>query len=387
MLIPALGTVYGGPSKMLPLLAAALGRRGLSVDLVTTDANGAETLDVPVGCWTQKDGYRLRYFRRLGRTEYKVSVSLVAWLTRHVAEYDLVHVHSDFNFPVLTTAVTCRWRNVPYLLTPHGMLEPWALGYKAWKKRLYYQWIERPLVLRGARALHALNRSEAANIEALELGPPVVVLPNGVDPSEAVVRDPAQAEVFLKRFPIARGKTVILFLHRIDQKKGLNILAEAYHRVRVRFPQTHLIVAGPETRGFTVTARGFFEAAGCADAVTFTGMLEGEDKKGAFAAASVFVAPSYSEGFSMSVLEAMAAGLPCVLSEGCNFPEAGAAGAARIVPTGNADAFAAALNDFLSDPATMQPMGLLARKMVLSSYTWPKIAARFDAILSHFFNK
>lgn len=387
LLIPALGAVYGGTSKLLPPLAAALARRGLRVDLVTTNANGAADLDVPVGRWIEQDGYRLRYFPRLGRAEYKLGFALSAWLARHVADYDLAHIHSDFNFPVLAAAAACRWRKVPYLLTPHGMLEPWALGYKARKKRLYYEWVERPLVLRGARALQALNRSEAANIEALRLGPPVVVLPNGIDPAEAAAREPAKAEIFLDRFPAARGKTVILFLHRVDPKKGLDILARAYGRLRGRFPQTHLVVAGSATGDYEATARGFFEAAGCADAVTFTGLLEGDEKRGALAAASVFVTPSYSEGFSMSVLEAMAAGLPCVLTEGCNFPEAGAAGAARIVPTGDVGAFAAALENLLDDPAAMRTMGQLARELVSAEYTWPTVAAHYQTMANKLVGK
>ena len=381
LLIPALGMVYGGTSKLLPALAAALGRRGIQIDLVTTDANGAATLDVPTGRWIEEDGYRLRYFSRLGRVEYKLSLPLLGWLARHAADYDLLHITSDFNFPVLAAAAVCRWRKVPYLFTPQGMLEPWALGYKARKKRLYYEWIERPLVLRGARALQALNRSEAANIKALQLGPPVIVLPNGTDPAEAGAGGLAKAEVFLDRFPEARGKTLILFLHRVDPKKGLDILAKAYGQVRGRFPQTHLVVAGPDTVGHTAVAQGFFELNGCADAVTFTGLLEGDAKHGALAAASVFVAPSYSEGFSMSVLEAMAAGLPCVLTEGCNFPEAGEAGAARIVPTGDAGRFAAELGDLLDRPEVARTLGAHARELVLGRYTWPRIAEEYERMV------
>lgn len=379
LLIPALGPVYGGTSKLLPPFAAELARRGLQVDLVTTSANGPATLDVPTGRWIKQDGYRLRYFHRLGKVEYKLSLLLLTWLACHVDDYDFVHVHSNFNFPVLAAATMSRWHKIPYFLTPHGMLEPWALGYKAWKKRVYYEWIERPLVLRGARALQALNRSEAENIKALALGPPVVILPNGIDPSEATASGPAQAETFLDRFPVARGKDLLLFLHRIDPKKGLDILAEAYRQVRERFPQTHLIVAGPDTTGYTATARGFFEEGGCADAVTFTGLLEGEMKSGALAAASIFVAPSYSEGFSMSVLEAMAAGLPCVLTEGCNFPEAGEEGAASIVPI-DAEAFAVALQELLGNRTGRERMGAKARDLVLREYTWDQIAVRFEAI-------
>lgn len=381
-MVPALGKTYGGTSKVPLMLAAALGRRGVSVDLIATNADGPRSVGIPIGHWIAQDGYRLRCFSRLGTMEYKPSPAMMAWLWRHVREYALVHIHSNFNFPVLATALVCRLRGVPYLVTPHGMLEPWALQYKGWKKMCYYRWIERPFVLRGAAALQALNRSEAANVVALKFGPPVVVLGNGIDPSEAAADGAAGAEVFLDRFPTARGRTLILFLHRVDPKKGLDILAKAYGQIREKFPRSHVIVAGPDGVAFTGTARGFFEAAGCADAVTFTGPLDGAVKHGALAAASVFVAPSYSEGFSMSVLEAMAAGLPCVLTEGCNFPEAGEADAARIVPTGDAGAFAGALGGMLGDPAAARAMGRRARALVLGRYTWAAVAASYEEIVA-----
>lgn len=383
LVIPALGAVYGGPSKVALSFAAALARRGWSVDLVTTDANGPDRLDVPCGRWIEQDGFRLRYLTRGFGGEFKCSLPLLAWLLRHAGEYDVAQVHSSFNFPVLAAALACRVRSTPYILAPHGMLEPWALGYKAGKKRLYLRLIERPLVLRGARLIQALNGSEAANIEALHLGPRVVVLANGISAAETLPPDPADAAAFLDRFPALREKTLFLFLHRIDPKKGLDLLAPAYAAVRARFPHTHLVVAGPSTPGYEETARGYFRTAGVEDAVTFTGMLDGSLKRGALAAASVFVAPTYSEGFSMAVLEAMAAGLPCVITEGCNFPEAGAAGAARIVPIESC-AIAEALAATLADPEAGRAMGEKARRLVLEHYTWDQIATRFTGLSPSF---
>lgn len=372
VIIPALGNVYGGPSKIALRFAAALARRGLGVDLVATDADGPHRLDVPLGRWIEQDGYRVRYFARAGRREWKFSPSMLAWLLAHAGEYGVAHITSSFGFPVLAGALACRLRGTPYIVAPQGMLEPWALGYKANKKKWYLRLVETPLVLRGARRLQALNGNEAANIAALRLGPPVAVIANGIDAADAqAAPDPAP---FLARFPAVRGRTVILFLHRVDPKKGLDLLAPAYAAVRARFPETHLVVAGPPTAGYEDTARGYFEAAGVADAVTFTGMLDGALKQGALAAASVFVAPTYSEGFSMAVLEAMAAGLPCVITEGCNFPEAGAADAARVVPIA-AEPFGAALADVLADPPAARAMGTRARALVAGKYTWDHVAA------------
>ncbi len=261
------------------------------------------------------------------------------------------------------------------------MLEPWALSHKPWKKQTYYRWIERPLVLRGASVIQALNESEAQNIRALRLRPPVVVVPNGIDRQDAVEVDDSDREAFLNRFPQVRDKTVILFLHRIDPKKGLDLLAKAFGSISRQFPNTHLVVAGPDNVGFTETARGYFKGAGVDDsAFTFTGMLEGSLKRSALAAATVFVLPSYSEGFSMAVLEAMAAALPCVVTTGCNFPEAGEAGAANVVPA-EAEPLAQALAELLANPETAREMGRRARELVLKDYTWDSIAERMLEVL------
>jgi glycosyltransferase involved in cell wall biosynthesis len=383
LVVPALGPAHGGPSIVVPALAGALAREGLIVDIVTTDANGLARLDVPTHIWCEQKGYRVRYFRRLGRSEYKFSLSLLFWLIRHVCDYDVVHAALLFNFPILACATACRLRRVPLVLAARGVLEPWALSHKRWKKWPYYLLIEKPHVLRAASAIHALTVNEARNIATLGLGRPIFVVPNGVDVD--FDEDDTTAEEFFNAFPAARSKRLILFLHRIDPKKGLDLLAKSFASVHKQFPDTHLIAAGHDLIGFWPTAHAFFESMQCDGAVTYVGMLSGKMKRAAFATASLFVAPSYSEGLSISVLEAMAAGLPCVLTTGCNFPEAAAAGAALEIPI-DPDALAAGISKLLGNPSEAQLMGQRARRFIQEGYTWTnvarKIASVYDAILS-----
>ena len=153
--------------------------------------------------------------------------------------------------------------------------------------------------------------------------------------------------------------------------------------------QTHentpLVVAGPDSIGFLPNVKVFFDKAQCAHQVTFTGMLSGDLKWSALAVAQAYVAPSYSEGFSISILEGMSSGLPCVITTGCNFPEAAKANAAKVVDI-QADAIAQALIEFLSDPLAAKVMGDRARQFVLDHYTWDSIAAQlievYTAILT-----
>lgn len=367
---PYLGSIYGGTSRASAELGQQISNCSSTiVDVIATDANGMKKLDVSLSRWIPKERYRIKYFPCWNRNDFIISSSMVSWLFHHVVDYDLVHTNTIFSPLVLLIHWICQFRKVPYIVTPHGMLEPWALSYKAWKKRLYYTLLEKP-ALQQASAIHVLANSEANNVKSLGFKHPVVV-PNGIHRQEfETLPDP---EVFYQQFPSTRNKTLILFLGRIDPKKGLDLLAPAFAKVHDQFPQTHLVVAGPDSIGFLTTARSYFVQAGCLDAVTFTGMLTGSLKHAALAAASLYVAPSYSEGFSMSVLEGMASGLPCIITNGCNFPEAAAAQVAHVVNI-DASAIANALIQCLSNPQQAKAMGDRAREFIFQNYTWEQAA-------------
>ena len=372
IVIPALGGVYGGTSKIAIELAQALGKQNIEVDIVTTDANGSARLNVEVHNWVQQKYYRVKYFPYWRWDDYKVSWSLTKWLFQHVTDYDLVHSIAVFSIPTLIAHWICQLYDIPYVMNPQGMLEPWALSYKAWKKRIYYIVVEKP-ILQRASAIQMLSSAEAENIKLLNLQAPEIIIPNGLHRQDfEQLHNP---EIFYRQFPDTRNKTLILFLGRIDPKKGLDLLATAFGKIHAQFPQTHLIAAGPDNIGFLPTAKEYFANAACLEAVTFTGMLTGSLKYAALAAANIYVAPSYSEGFSMSVLEGMASGLPCVITTGCNFPEAAKANAAYVVDI-DADAITNALNQCLQSPQQAKEMGTRARQLIFEQYTWDSIAKK-----------
>lgn len=371
MVTPYLGTTYGGTSKVVTELASSLGQLGQSIDVITTTANDVGKLDVETSCWIAQDGYRVRYFSTWHRNDLIVSPALISWLSRHIKEYDLVHTHTIFAPLITFTHTLCRFYKVPYIVTPHGMLESWALSYKAWKKKLYYRAFEKA-ALSGARAVHVLAQSEAEQVRTLG-NEKTVTVPNGIHLKDfSVTHSP---EAFYQSFPTAPGKTLVLFLGRIDPKKGLDLLAPAFAQAYARFPNVHLMIAGPDSINFTPTARSYFLEAGCLEAVTFTGMLTGKLKQAALAAADIYVAPSYSEGFSMSILEGMASGLPAIITTGCNFPEAAAANAAYVVDI-SVEAIAQALIQCLQDQPSASELGNRAKAFILQNYTWEQSAKK-----------
>lgn len=374
MVIPALGSVYGGPSKSVLELAQALGNRGIEVDVIATTANGTDTLDVPTQTWIKENSYRLQYFPYWNLFDYKFSLALTYWLFNHVKDYHIVHTNAIFSYPVLPAYWACQKHNVPYIVAPRGMLEPWALAYKSWKKNLYYTLWEKPS-LQKAKAIQMLASTEAERVKQLELKTPLVIIPNGLHREEIEVLP--EPDIFYQQFPHLKEKQLILFLGRIDPKKGLDLLAPAFARVHCQFPNTHLVIAGPDNINYMRTAKTYFAEEGCLKYVTFTGILTGELKYSALASADVYVAPSYSEGFSMSVLEGMGSGLPCVITTGCNFPEAGEKQAALVVDI-DAQAITDGLLWCLNNPQQAEEMGNRARQFIINNYTWDKIAVKME---------
>lgn len=372
MVIPYLAPSYGGTAKVVEELAENLGTLDdIQLDVIATNADNGNTLSVRTFQWISETNYRVQYFPTWHRRDLIVSLSLIQWLIQHMREYDLVHTHTVFAPLISLTHGLCRLWRVPYIVTPHGMLEPWALSYKSKKKRLYYDKVEKA-ALKNASAIQAVASPEADNIKKLGFHHSILV-PNGL-PQAQYIRLPSP-DIFHQKFPHTCGKRLILFLGRIDPKKGLDLLAPAFAQVYATFPETHLILAGPDSIGFTPKVKSYFAQSNCLDAVTFTGMLTGQLKYAALAAASLYVAPSYSEGFSMSVLEGMAAGLPCIITENCNFPEAKVAEAAYVVPA-NSQAIGAALLAALQNPEQSKQIGTNARQLILQNYTWEQAAQK-----------
>lgn len=311
------------------VMARHLAEAGVEVDVVTSDDDGPGRLPVtlirPV---REPEGYTVRYFPRQIHF-YTISFPLVPWLWKHVGEYDLVHVHSVFIFPSVAAAAVCAARGVPYIIRPLGVLSPYGMtNRRRIVKTLSFKLVDQPLLDR-AEAVH--YTSDMERDEALTLGVKKrpVVLPLGVDLSS--FREEASPEAFFAAHPECRGRFVILFLSRLDPKKGLDLLFPAFRQVRERHPEALLVIAGSGSEPYEAELRRMAEAAGVAEDVVWTGFLGGEAKRSALAAADLFVLPSYAENFGIAVVEALAAGLPLVLSDQVGVAgEIGAAGAGLV---------------------------------------------------------
>ena len=293
-----------------------------------------------------------------------------------VAGAEVLHLHGLWQGHTRRGARAARRAGVPYLITAHGHAEPWALRHKAWKKRAYTALVEGKN-LRRASCLHALSRPEIGHLRALAPHAPVCFVPNGVDlrPFDDL---PPRADLEAE-FPELAGKFVLLFFSRVHVKKGLDLLAGALAAVHREHPGLHVLLAGNDD-GALAPFLDQVSAAGVADRVTTLGHVSGERARRAWAAADAFVLPSYSEGFSMAILEALACRLPTLTTTACHFPELAAASGGIVVEP-NQDGVTAGLRDLLErSPAERVKLGRRGRALVEAEYTWDRQAARLDAV-------
>ena len=179
---PYLGNSYGGTSRVVSELARSLANSSLSVDVVSTNANDGEILDVELQKWLCQSNHRVQYFPAWHRSDLVFSSTLLLWLNQHIKNYDIVHTHTLFSPLIALTHALCRFYQVPYVMTPHGMLDPWALSYKAWKKRFYYSRFEQPF-LKNASAIQTLSVSETEQVSKLGYAHSILI-PNGIHKCE-----------------------------------------------------------------------------------------------------------------------------------------------------------------------------------------------------------
>ena len=351
-------------SELIP----ALYDEGIHCEIATTRGHrvGADT--------TRPEGVPTHVFDTgpAARLWTAYSRDLARFLDDSITRFDLIHIHEIWHYAGYAAfRAAKKKRNIPCVVTIHGELSEWSLQHKAWKKLIYRNAILDG-VLRNADALHAITLPEKNRIASLGYDTPVTVAPNGIDPTPYDnLPDPSE---FLEKFPILKGKRVILFLGRLNPKKGLDILARSFPALKSRFPDTVLLIAGPDEEGTRRMMESILESQGNLDSAVFTGMLTGAEKLAAMSRADIFVLPSYSEGFSIAILEAMAARLPVVITDGCDFPEAAEHGAGIVVKA-NETEVAQALGELASDSELRFCMGERGRKLVTERYTWQVAAS------------
>jgi glycosyltransferase involved in cell wall biosynthesis len=361
---------YGGPSKACWEMARAVAHLGHQVSIYTTNQDGPEVLPVPTDRPVWREGVEVRYFPVQSPRFWSTSWPLARALRQEIKHVDLVHLHNLYLFHDLATGYCCRVFGVPYLIQPHGSLDPFIYRRHRGRKRIM-EWGFQNRTIREAAAILFTTAAERELAAPFSFATPGVVVPLGMDLDEfAVLPEPGS---FRRRHPEIGDKLIILFFGRVNFKKGLDILAKAFGVVARQRQDVHLVIAGPDNDGWGARVRPWLEEAGVLERTTFTGMLLGPERLAVLQDAAMFVLPSYSENFGIAVIEAMAMGLPVIISGRVNiWPEVQAGRAGRVIPC-DPGALAGQILDLLAHPEAAADMGQRGKALVRERFTWPMI--------------
>jgi glycosyltransferase involved in cell wall biosynthesis len=289
---------------------------------------------------------------------------------------DLLHTVGLWMYPSQVARTWTHRKGIPHLVSPHGMLDPWALSNSRWKKRLA-GWLYEQDHLKSAACIHTLCPAEARAVNDLRLGVPLEVIPNGVDlPSEKEPEKlPEHAWIDAR---LAEGKKILLYLGRLHPKKGLSLLIEAWAALQAQpagASEWGLVVAGWDQGGYVDELKRM--AANIAEhSLWFAGPQYGAAKDALYRRASAFILPSFSEGLPMAVLEAWSYRLPVLMTAECNLEEGFRAGAALKVRACVDDIVSILQKLFLMNDGTRQTMGLQGYELVARQFQWRSVAER-----------
>jgi len=365
-IISTLDARAGGPVAVLIGLTSALVTAGLEIKVVSTykaddDLRLAETLRTR-GIGVEAIG------PCLGPLSWHPGIGSI--LRDVIRQTDVVHVHAVWEQVQHEAAVIAFRGKVPYVMTPHGMLDPWSLQQKTIKKKLYMAWRLRTNLDRSA-AIHFTSDMEYELTKPLSLKAAKIVEPNGIELEEFDPLPPAGT--FRSCYDQLGQRPIVLFMGRLDAKKGLDLLIPAFAQAAPK--EAALVIAGPGSRKYVEKLHALIRHNGLEERTLLPGMLYGRDRIAALADADLFVLPSYQENFGIAVIESLAAGTPVVISDQINIWEQIANAAVGGVVSTNVSALSQELGNWMGDPERRQQASLRARAFVSEHYDWKRIAS------------
>jgi glycosyltransferase involved in cell wall biosynthesis len=365
----------GGPPLVVVRIAAAQAALGHKVTVLSYASSSAQDrISRSMDKVPNVGSVRFELLPNKDRSEVIFGTSARARLRKLIPTADWVHCHGVWERIIQTAATVSVLSKVPYCIRPAGMLDPWSLQQKKWKKRLALFLGYRRMLSRAA-FIHALNVDEARLIGPLRLQTPIEVVPNGVFLEEI---SPLPNKGTFRRNTANLGQhPYVLFMARLHFKKGLDYLLDAFEKVAEKDHEVRLVIAGPDD-GAEHWIRERRNASPYFDRILLVGALYGEEKFAALVDSAVFCLPSRQEGFSVAALEALACGVPIVISKASNFPEVGPAGAGFVVDL-NSTEIAEGLSTVLGSERIRNDMAQAAANLVRERYVWPQIAARLVA--------
>jgi glycosyltransferase involved in cell wall biosynthesis len=389
-IINSLAKSMGGSREACLSLCRALQAQGHDVIVYATNFDPlGNDLDCSEDI-TELEGVRVKIFPVQWPRSYGFSLPLFNALRRDIRFFEIAHIHSLYRFHFVATTLLCRCYGVPYLIKPHGSLDPFLFKKGRAGKFVHEALFERP-AMKNAAAVHFTALEEMT----LAVGTGVfgegsitrdsrlsngVIIPEGIELDRDA--EAADAGAFLEFHPELVGKKIVLFLSRINFKKGLDLLVQAFAIVCRERDDIRLAIVGPDNEGYGKQVCRWLKDERLSDKTVWTGMLKGRDKFAAYKAADVFVLPSYTENFGYVIVEAMSLGVPVVITNRVNiWREIDDAGAGRVVDC-DAQQVADAILELLNNPLVATAMAERGRKLVPEKFSVAAAAKQATEVYS-----
>ena len=363
-------TRYGGPIYSVHGLCRALVQEGHTVDVFTTNVDGEKNSNVPIRERVNINDVNVWYFPCPILRRLYYSPDMQHELRNRIKEYDLVHLHSVFLWPTYIAARTASRENIPYLVSPRGMLVKDLFRRKNWFiKTAWLTLIERKTILESS-GLHVTSEIEEAEVKKFNIKLPVIFnVPNGIEvPEIDTLGNNSAVSEYMQPYA--------LFVGRINWKKGLDLLIKSWTSVQ----DIHLLIAGNDEENYQVQLETLADKLKLNDRVHFIGPVDNNAKWKLYTDAEIFILPSLSENFGNVVLEAMCMGCPVIVSPNVGLAPVILKSNSGLVIENEPSYLAHSINKLLDIPVIRKKMGNNGREEVLNNFTWDRIAKRMEIV-------
>jgi glycosyltransferase involved in cell wall biosynthesis len=383
----------GGPIHSVEALAEGLASRGHQVFVATSNWNVSGPLDVDPEKTYDRNGVQVRYFAAqktwLQRTRlpyfsksgyFRFDPTFRRWLEDNGRRFDIFHTQITYLSSTPYFAGTASRMGKVYLFHQRGNLDPIRLQFRSFKKRLYVRFVELP-AMSLADVLIALTQYEVTTYQALGLKNRIVVIPNGIrvaaSGSNSSREHSTRISKFLRR---CDDEPLFIFLARLHPLKGADLFVEAFLAFACQHDRGLGVLAGPDECGLQARLREKIAATGMDQRLCYVGVVEGVEKSELLERADCLVLPTASEGFSMSILEAMAADCAILTTPGAHFPEVETAGAGLVVDRSQAGIAHGLLKLAKLGRTGIREKAKRGKELVRKHYSWPRIVDAYEAV-------